>query len=230
MENGRLRELLHDSFKNNSLRKKVTYYYVLVLMKDFICFILIMTVSFSSCRNSSSYSPEDYIITNEDLALEKEYEEMLLPIKSLKVEEPKIYWFIVSWLNTQYKTPNWENYNTEDWKDKTKKRGIDCSGFARVMQDKIFNKNIRGGSKGILKSYCKKIDLDHLKMGDLVFFKSTGPHFVRINHVGVYLQDGYFVHATSSKSAAKGLGLKISSLDEKRWKREFVTGGAINKK
>ena len=168
-----------------------------------------------------------YLITKENLALEEGYKEILYPIIDLKSEEPKVYWFIVSWLDTQYKTPIWKNYNATDWKVKTKKRGIDCSGFARVMQQEIFNKKIRGGSRGILKNYCKPIDEDDLKMGDLVFFRAPKTKNSKIVHTGIYLMDGYFVHATSRKSAVKGLGLNINGLQEKKWKREFVTGGTI---
>lgn len=170
---------------------------------------------------------EQLDIPKDWLVLEETYEQMLQPILDLKSSNPDIYWFIVSWLNTNYRTPSWEGYNSDDWQDKTKARGIDCSGFARVMQDKIFNKRIRGGSQGILDNYCVPKDSSTLIMGDLVFFKARHSNNERIVHVGVYLKNGFFVHATSPKSAAKGMGLRISSLDEKFWAQDFIAGGEV---
>ena len=67
-------------------------------------------------------------------------------------------------------------------------------------------------------------------MGDLVFFKAPGSKSKRAVHTGVYLFDDYFVHATSPKSAAKGLGLNINSLKEPFWKKDFITGAKVIEK
>ncbi|MEM9545051.1 MAG: NlpC/P60 family protein [Bacteroidota bacterium] len=185
-------------------------------------------ISLMGCKDSiSSYGASNILIPKEYLALEEEHIEMLKPIESLKENDPKIYWFIVSWLNTNYNTPIWKGYGTENWKNETKKRGIDCSGFARVMQDQIFSKKVRGGSQGILDTYCKRISTSKMQMGDLVFFKAPYGKTNRIVHVGVFIKDGYFVHATSNKSASKGLGLMINSLEERNWAADFVTAGRV---
>lgn len=206
--------------------------------------ILLLTIaSFVSCKKATSSNQSDsekeFIkgkkeeeiekldISDECIALEASYYEMLKPISVLKGSHPKIYWFIVSWLGTNYRTPNWEGHHSDDWLEKTKLRGIDCSGFARVMQDEIFNKKIRGSSQGILNQYSVPIPSKDLNMGDLVFFRAPRAKNNRIVHVGVYLINGYFVHATSAKSANKGLGLKINGLNEKMWSEDFVTGGKI---
>jgi lipoprotein Spr len=52
--------------------------------------------------------------------------------------------------------------------------------------------------------------------GDLVFFKSGRRH---IGHVGVYLGNHFFVHASTSG------GVMISSLHESYWNRRFAGGG-----
>ena len=209
----------------------------------FIGIILLVLSSIVSCKNKSSSRinlsekediqlqkgplGEDLSISSEYLALEASYLEMLEPISELKLNHPKIYWFIISWLGTNYRTPNWQGYNSKGWQEKTKLRGIDCSGFARVMQDKIFNKKIRGGSQGIFNKNCIPISSEDLLLGDLVFFRAPGANNNRIVHVGIYLMDEYFVHATSANSADKGLGLNVNSLNEKMWSEDFVTGGKI---
>lgn len=178
--------------------------------------------------NSPTTTPAPSPPLTEDLAaLETKHSEMLKPISSLKSTKPEMYSFIVSWLETNYKTPDWTNYGEETWQQEAKVKGIDCSGFARVMQDKIFNKKIAGGSQGLLDNYCNRVDRTESKMGDLVFFKAPFSETGRIVHVGVYLMDNYFVHATSTKSAAKGLGLKVDSLKDPRWDDEFVATGRI---
>jgi len=43
----------------------------------------------------------------------------------------------------------------------------------------------------------KHIAFDNLEYGDLIFFGSTNKRSKRINHVGIYLGDGWFAHASS---------------------------------
>lgn len=166
-------------------------------------------------------------ISQELIDLESKYTEILTPISTLKTTHSKTYWFIVSWLNTAYRTPDWTGYYSDEWMKIAKQRGIDCSGFSRVMLDQIYDKKVSGSSQGLLNHYCTPIGMSSLEMGDLVFFKAPYAKGKRIVHVGVYLLDTYFVHATSKKSAAIGLGLSINSLNEKNWAEEFVSGGKV---
>lgn len=164
----------------------------------------------------------------DSLTMEKTYEPMLSPIASLKTSDPKTYWFIVSWLNTAYATPSWKGYDDYDtWRAERLIKGIDCSGFSRVMADRVFDKKIRGGSRGIYEKQVEKIDRNQLQKGDLVFFTFWGSETRKIAHVGVYLMDDLFVHATSTGSAAKGRGLSINSLNEERWAKLYIGSGRI---
>ncbi len=43
----------------------------------------------------------------------------------------------------------------------------------------------------------KTIPFDKLVYGDLIFFGNTNKHSKRINHVGIYLGNGWFAHASS---------------------------------
>lgn len=165
-------------------------------------------------------------ITAEMYSLQAKHSGLLAPILSLKKEKRKIYWFIVSWLETKYKTPDWTNYGSDTWQKGAKKNGIDCSGIARVMHDQVFGYKIMGSSRYILSKYSKKIALSKARMGDLVFFKRYKASDEKIIHMGVYLMDNYFVHATSTRSAKDGLGLKVSPL-EGRWKEDLVAVGRV---
>jgi lipoprotein Spr len=66
-------------------------------------------------------------------------------------------------------------------------------------------------------AYCKEIQKEELKEGDLVFF-NTGRG---ISHVGLYMANNKFVHASTS------MGVVISSLDEPYWKRRYVKSGRL---
>lgn len=175
---------------------------------------------------SRIYNPD--FVMEDSLIMEQVYIKMLEPISTYKKSHPEIYWFIVSWLNTKYGTPNWNNYSTGQWRINTKATGIDCSGFARVFEYEIFDQKINGSSQRLLDKYSNRVKSSELTLGDLVFFRQYDPEApTRIVHVGVYLYDGYFVHATSTGSASKGKGLNISSLSENHWKIRFETGGKL---
>ncbi|MGK0458212.1 MAG: hypothetical protein ACJAVE_001192 [Polaribacter sp.] len=199
---------------------------------------IIFSLAISSCKSNPAPVPQPpdprpvppvpkLEITENMLKLEAEHPDLLAPILSLKVTTPKTYWFIVSWLKTNYKTPDWTNYGSDTWQKQAKIKGIDCSGLARVMHDQVFGYKIAGSSRGLLSKYSKEIKRSTAKMGDLVFFKTYKSESNRITHIGVYLMDNYFVHATSTKSAAKGLGLNVSSLEDKRWNDDLVAVGRV---
>jgi len=62
------------------------------------------------------------------------------------------------------------------------------------------------------------ISKDELKEGDLIFFKIKS-HY--ISHMGVYIGDNKFAHASSSR------GVMISNLDESYWKRYYYKSGRL---
>lgn len=98
----------------------------------------------------------------------------------------------------------------------TTKKGMDCSGFARTVYDRLLGIDLPQSSADQFQSdNLEKIDTRKLQTGDLVFFGS-GKKKKRINHVGVYLSDGQFIHASSSE------GVMVSSLSDKYWRKRYV--------
>lgn len=95
--------------------------------------------------------------------------------------------------------------------------GIDCSGFVKGLASDAFGINLPRTSRE-QADYCKEIDRNALKEGDLVFF-SQGRS---ISHVGMYISNNKFVHASTS------MGVVISDLDEPYWKKRFVKAGRMN--
>jgi NlpC/P60 family len=98
----------------------------------------------------------------------------------------------------------------------TTKKGMDCSGFARTVYDRLLGIDLPQSSSDQFRSQeLDKIDTRELQTGDLVFFGS-GKKNRRINHVGVYLTDGQFIHASTSE------GVMVSSLSDKYWRKRYV--------
>lgn len=97
------------------------------------------------------------------------------------------------------------------------KKCTDCSGFTSNAYGEIYNKTIPRVSRDIY-SNSMPIKEYSLYEGDLVFFATAGGE--RITHVGIYLWDGYFAHASSSK------GVTISNLNQGYYHKAFVSGGA----
>ena len=69
-------------------------------------------------------------------------------------------------------------------------RGIDCSGL--VVQSYLSQGILLPHKASNLYKLGKKIQQKDLKQGDLLFFGRR-----RISHVGIYLGDGYMIHASS---------------------------------
>ena len=102
------------------------------------------------------------------------------------------------------------------------KRGVDCSGFVAIVYREIYGKRLTRNSADMLRHDCKKIRRGKLREGDLVFFKTQrgGKRGVP-NHVGIYLKNGRFIHASSSR------GVIVSSLSEPYYTRTWLTGGRV---
>lgn len=100
----------------------------------------------------------------------------------------------------------------------TTKRGIDCSAFVQELYGEVYQVNMRRTSREQFATSVYVKDVKELEAGDLVFFKIQTRD---ISHVGVYLGDGKFVHASRSQ------GVVISDLDHVYWRKYYVGGGKI---
>ena len=98
------------------------------------------------------------------------------------------------------------------------KRGVDCSAFTRTLLNDVYNTAIPRTAEQQYE-YCEPIKKSQLKQGDLVFFHTTSRS--RVTHVGLYLQNGKFVHASTSS------GVRISDLDGYYWRRTYKSAGRI---
>jgi lipoprotein Spr len=95
---------------------------------------------------------------------------------------------------------------------------IDCSGFTTAIFKDVYGKSLPRTAQ---EQYNKAelIDIADAKEGDLVFFSHNGNN---INHVGVYITNNKFVHASTSQ------GVMISDLNDKYWQPRLKGVGRIN--
>jgi murein DD-endopeptidase / murein LD-carboxypeptidase len=167
--------------------------------KKFIAAMLLVFTFVSTQAQTNKKSTED----PDNLA--KDYFSQIMGVAVSATSNVKLYQFVYDWLGTPYRLGG------------TSERGIDCSGFAYQLYDKVFNTVIGNNSRNIF-SRVNPVSKEELKEGDLVFFKINSR---AISHVGVYLGDNKFAHASSSR------GVMISNLNEPYWKRYYYKGGRL---
>jgi lipoprotein Spr/probable lipoprotein NlpC len=90
------------------------------------------------------------------------------------------------------------------------KQGVDCSGFVYLTYRSAFGLNLPRTTEQQSK-LGTPVEIHQLRAGDLVFFK-TGRG---IRHVGIYVEKGLFLHASTSK------GVIMSQLDNVYWRRFY---------
>lgn len=124
----------------------------------------------------------------------------------LSIENENLQDFCNNWYGTKYKGGG------------CSKTGIDCSCFARTLYKHVYDTDLdRSSAMQCQQSKAIK-KIRKLKEGDLVFFKIKS---LKVNHVGVYLGDRKFIHATTSN------GVIVSSLDETYYKNYYHRGGRV---
>ncbi len=77
------------------------------------------------------------------------------------------------------------------------KNTFDCSGFTKYVYEKNGISIPRTSIKQ--SKYGKYVPKNKLKKGDLVFFDTSKEQKGYVNHVGIYLGNGKFIHASSAK-------------------------------
>jgi cell wall-associated NlpC family hydrolase len=161
-----------------------------------LAFVLLLMMS--SCKTGRQTTQKD--LSRKDV-------ERILNMQISRHDNERLYREAAYWL----RTPHRDGGNSRS--------GIDCSFLTYIIYRNVYNKQIERNSQDILKKNCRKISRSRLQEGDLVFFDTIGGS--KVSHVGVYLKEGKFVHASTSK------GVMISNLDEEYYRRHWVCGGRV---
>ncbi len=90
-------------------------------------------------------------------------------------------------------------------------KGFDCSGFVMFVYNEHGKKLPRSADKQYETG--KAVKPKDLAPGDLVFFTTTEKG---ASHVGIFVGDGKFIHASSSK------GVIVSALGDIYWKPRYL--------
>jgi len=104
------------------------------------------------------------------------------------------------------------------WGGNTPDSGFDCSGLVAYVFRDAAGVSLPRQSAAMSELGARKLAVDSLQSGDLVFFES-GRH---IDHVGIYVGKRRFVHAPNS-----GGTVRLDSIDGPWWREHFVYGKRV---
>lgn len=103
---------------------------------------------------------------------------------------------------------------------KSPETGFDCSGYVRYVFKQVGGLSLPHNALAISK-VGRKISTTELRPGDLVFFNTLRRS---ISHVGIYLGDNRFVHASSTRSGV----VEVSDLRDSYWAKTFNGARRLN--
>jgi cell wall-associated NlpC family hydrolase len=92
--------------------------------------------------------------------------------------------------------------------------GIDCSAFTQSVYRDALLINLNRSARDQYQQGIPIEDRNDLKFGDLVFFNTR--RRVKPGHVGIYIGDKIFVHASSKQ------GVTTSSLDHEYYSKKYM--------
>jgi lipoprotein Spr len=95
--------------------------------------------------------------------------------------------------------------------------GIDCSAFTATILLSYRGIQLPRTSREQFR-FCEQVNKSDLQVGDLLFFRTRGRS---ISHVGIYLGNDKFVHASSSN------GVMVSDSKESYFSARYVGAGRI---
>ncbi len=99
--------------------------------------------------------------------------------------------------------------------------GFDCSGFVCYVYQEAAGKKLPRTARA-QSNYVEIVDQEALVPGDLLFFDTANRG--EINHTGIYLGEGKFIHASSGRVYS----VTISSLKSGFYRRAFRWAGRVN--
>jgi len=165
------------------------------------------TSGIKKSKENYHYSEQEIATSNIEAATQLQYKYAIITNTEVeKLNNKPLLEKIDEWWGTKYCLGG----NTKDC--------IDCSGFSSTIFHDVYNIQIPHSAQDQYNS-CDKIGIEDLKEGDLVFFHTSRRR--SISHVGIYLTNNKFVHASTSD------GVTISDLNDKYWNPRFIAAGRV---
>jgi lipoprotein Spr len=128
---------------------------------------------------------------------------LLLDVEVEQVIDLNLFKVLDEWMGTRYRLGG------------TTKDGIDCSALMQILFTGLYGITLPRTAREQY-NFSRKISRTELKEGDLVFFNTIGG----VSHVGMYLQNNKFIHASTS-------GVTISDLYDEYWMKKFIGVGRV---
>lgn len=163
-------------------------------------FISVTALILAACSNSAN---------QEKLSYQKDEKQLDTLIANLRTNKPNRANIKFSPISDKKLSKIYREWAGTDYQlGGSTKDGIDCSAFMQEIFSQAYSIELPR-STAEQQAVGKSIQKSQLKLGDLVFFRKN-------RHVGVYLGDGRFMHASTSQ------GVTISSLHEDYWQRHYT--------
>lgn len=163
------------------------------------------TLILSACHSRRAVmkgEPGEAVATQPSIA--EKYSSMM-GVEVNSIQNGRLYAFIDQWMGTPYRFGGLDH------------DGIDCSGLSFLLQQQVYGINIPRTTGQQVQIIKRKYE-EELQEGDLLFFDYDGKKF---SHVGVYLQNGYYLHASSTK------GVIITKLHDPYTYKYFSRCGSV---
>jgi len=128
---------------------------------------------------------------------------LLLDVEVEQAIDLNLFKVLDEWLGTKYRLGG------------TTKSGIDCSALMQILFASLYGITLPRTAREQYR-FSSRVSRTELREGDLVFFNTIGG----VSHVGMYLQNNKFIHASTS-------GVTISDLYDEYWMKKFIGVGRV---
>ncbi len=152
-----------------------------------IFFLIFLAILIQSCQSSIRFSSNKSIKTSKSIK-NKEKNDKNSNIDKIyinDIDKNQIVEEAETWIGTPYKYGG------------NSREGVDCSALVYQVYLKAGETLPRTSQQQF--EYAKQIDFVEKKPGDLLFFKNNSS----ISHVGIYVGDGYMIHASTKSGVIK---------------------------
>jgi hypothetical protein len=127
---------------------------------------------------------------------------ILMDVEVESLKNRRLYDYIGEWWGTPYRLGG------------DGRSGIDCSAFVKGLQSEVYGFSVPRVTSDQQKA-CRPVAESDRREGDILFFR-TGDG---VMHVGVYLQNHRFVHASTSR------GVVIDDMRSDYWRKAYLGTG-----
>jgi lipoprotein Spr len=174
------------------------------ILKHISAFILLFSLGLLtlSCSSVRQPSVQLNLKRTEKIQLQKKYENVLGYRPNKK--QLALIKEIDVWMGVPYKYGG------------ISKKGVDCSGFTFQLYQSVYDLKIPRSTTELHKE-TKKIKPRKAQFSDLVFFQISKKNSA--THVGIYLGNNKFAHASSSR------GVVIDDLKKEYYQKHFLSFG-----